>query len=130
MSRSLKLFPLVIALIFVCSFNADAQINIGNLAKKVMSGGSPTESEISSGIKEALETGVSAGADRLSSVNGFLNNNAVKILFPPEAQKAEKTLRSLGFNKLCDDMVLSLNRAAEDAAKEAKPIFIAAIKQR
>lgn len=48
---------------------------------------------------------------------------------PPEAQKVEKTLRSLGLNSLCDNVIVSLNRAAEDAAKEAKPIFISAIKQ-
>ena len=54
---------------------------------------------------------------------------AIKILFPPEAQKVEKTLRSIGLNSLADNVILSINRAAEDAAKEAKPIFIAAIKQ-
>jgi hypothetical protein len=50
-------------------------------------------------------------------------------LFPPEAQKVERKLRSLGFNKLADNVILSINRAAEDAAKEAKPIFISAIKE-
>jgi len=50
-------------------------------------------------------------------------------MFPPEAQKAEKTLRGLGLGKLCDKVILSLNRAAEDAAKQAKPIFLNSIKQ-
>jgi hypothetical protein len=85
--------------------------------------------EIGNGLKDALLQGTSKSSDQLSAVNGFFGNAAVKILFPPQAQKAEQTLRKLGFNKLCDDVVLSLNRAAEDAAKQAKPIFINAIKQ-
>ena len=53
----------------------------------------------------------------------------VKIIFPAEAQKAEKTLRGLGFNDICDKVITSLNRAAEEAAKEALPIFMSSIKQ-
>lgn len=91
--------------------------------------GTPSDQEISSGIKEALQQGVIKSSDQLSAVNGFFGNAVVKILFPPEAQKAEATLRKLGLNKLCDNVILSLNRAAEDAAKQAKPIFISALKQ-
>jgi hypothetical protein len=91
--------------------------------------GNPTSSEIASGIKEALQLGTSASAERLNAQNGFLGNAAVKLLFPPEAQKVEKALRSLGLNQLCDNVITSLNRAAEDAVIEAKPIFISAIKQ-
>ncbi len=91
--------------------------------------GTPSNQEISSGIKEALQQGIIKSSDQLSAANGFFGNAAVKILFPPQAQKAEATLRKLGLNKLCDNVILSLNRAAEDAAKEAKPIFISALKQ-
>lgn len=124
----LKFIPLAILIFLTYSPTTTAQINIGNVLKQVASG-NPSAAEIGSGLKEALEAGVSKGSDRLSIADGFMKNMAVKILFPPEAQKAEKTLRGLGLNKLCDDMILSLNRAAEDAAKEAKPIFISAIKQ-
>lgn len=89
----------------------------------------PTSTEIALGLKQALELGTTSGADRLSVKDGFFGNLAVKLFFPPEAQKAEKMLRSLGFNQLCDNVLLSLNRAAEDAAIEAKPIFISAIRQ-
>jgi hypothetical protein len=89
----------------------------------------PTSLEISSGLKQALELGTGKSADQLSAVNGFFGNAAVKILFPPEAQKVEKTLRSIGLSKLADNVILSLNRAAEDAATQAKPIFVSAIKQ-
>jgi ribosomal protein L30/L7E len=98
-------------------------------AAKGSTTGTPSELEIGSALKQALEQGTGKSSDQLSAVDGFFGNAAVKILFPPEAQKAEKTLRSLGLNKLCDDVILSLNRAAEGAAKEAKPIFIDAIKQ-
>jgi hypothetical protein len=90
--------------------------------------GIPSTLEIGKGLKQALEIGTGKSSDQLSAVNGFFGNAAVKILFPPEAQKAEKTLRSLGMGKLCDNVILSLNRAAEDAAKQAKPIFVDAIK--
>jgi len=125
-----------LALILLANLRADAQIKLNDIFKKVTekqrttsATGTPSQLEIGQGIKEALQIGVSAGADRLSARDGFLGNLAVKILMPPEAQKVEKTLRSIGLNSLCDNVILSLNRAAEDAAKEAKPIFIAAIKQ-
>jgi len=89
----------------------------------------PSSIEIGSSLKQALEIATSKSSDKLSAVDGFFGNATIKILFPPQAQKAEKTLRKFGFNKLCDDVILSLNRAAEDAAKQAKPIFIDAIKQ-
>jgi hypothetical protein len=103
---------------------------LGNILKQLPgSTGTPSALEIASGIKEALTIGTSNGADKLSAPNGFLDNAAVKILFPPEAKKVETTLRSLGMGAVADNVITSLNRAAEDAAKEAKPIFVSAIKQ-
>lgn len=91
--------------------------------------GTPTNVEIGTALKQALENGASASTSKLSATNGFLGNAAIKILMPPEAKKVESTLRSLGLNSLCDNVITSLNRAAEDAAKEAKPILVNAIKQ-
>ena len=88
----------------------------------------PSNLEIGNALKQALEQGTLKSATQLSAVDGFFGNASIKILFPPEAQKAEKTLRKLGMNKLCDDAILSMNRAAEDAAKQAAPIFVNAIK--
>ncbi len=85
--------------------------------------------EVAGGLKEALNAGVQKGTQQLSSVNGFFANAAIKILMPPEAQKVETTLRSAGLGKQVDDVILSMNRAAEDAAKSAAPIFLNAIKQ-
>ncbi|RZK63713.1 MAG: DUF4197 domain-containing protein [Pedobacter sp.] len=91
--------------------------------------GTPTQTEMSLGLKEALQSGVSSVVNKLSAENGFLGNAAIKIVFPQEAQKVENTLRSLGLNSLADNVIMSLNRAAEDAVKSATPIFVNAIKQ-
>lgn len=89
----------------------------------------PSNLEIGNALKQALQQGAVKSATKLSTVNGFFGDAAVKILLPPEAAKAEHTLRKMGLNKLCDDAILSLNRAAEDAAKQAAPIFVDAIKK-
>ena len=83
--------------------------------------------EIAKGLKEALQVGTTRSIESLSKPDGFFGNVAVKILMPPEAEKIEKTLRNLGFNKQVDDAILSMNRAAEDASKSAVPIFVKAI---
>lgn len=127
--KKLSLFFVAGVVLCLSSCDVQSQSKIGNILKQIPTGGNPTTLEIGEGIKQALELGTSAGADKLSAKDGFLGNLAVKILFPPEAQKVEKTLRSIGLNSLADNVILSINRAAEDAAKEAKPIFISAIKQ-
>ncbi|WP_428327627.1 DUF4197 domain-containing protein [Mucilaginibacter sp.] len=108
-----KLLLLIPAFVILLTLSSSAQIS---------------DLDMNKGLKQALQQGVSKSADQLSAVNGFFGNAAIKILFPPQAQKAEKTLRRIGLGKLCDNVILSLNRAAEDAAKQAKPIFIDAIK--
>jgi len=88
----------------------------------------PSNAEISSGLKEALQNSLQASINSLSKKDGFLGNQAVKILLPPEAQKAEKALRSIGLGSLPDQLITSLNRAAESAVSEAAPVFINALK--
>jgi len=117
MKKSLLLLPLLLLFISLSAFDT--------APKQIV----PSSLEIGTALKQALEQGTTKSADQLSAVNGFFGNAAVKIVFPPQAQKAESTLRKLGMNQLCDNVILSLNRAAEDAAKEAAPIFLNAIKQ-
>jgi Protein of unknown function (DUF4197) len=83
--------------------------------------------DISAGLKEALQKGITEQVTKLTAVDGFYKNEAVKILFPAELQKVDKTLRSMGLSSLADEGVKVLNRAAEDAVKEATPIFVNAI---
>ena len=89
----------------------------------------PTNTEINSALKEALEQATGISSERLHLKDGYLSNLDVKILFPPEAKQIETTLRSLGLGSMVDQVVVSVNRAAEDAAIQAKPIFESAIKQ-
>jgi hypothetical protein len=84
--------------------------------------------DISAGLKEALNKGVEKQVSKLTAVDAFYKNEAVKILMPEELGKVDKTLRKLGMGNLADEGIKSLNRAAEDAVKEATPVFIAAIK--
>lgn len=91
--------------------------------------GSLTTDQIVAGLKEALTIGTQNSSNKLSAIDGYFANAAIKILLPPEAQKVESTLRSLGLGSTVDKAVLSLNRAAEEAAKSATPIFVNAIKQ-
>ncbi len=126
----------ITALLVLIMLSTSAFAQFGKLldkAKTVAGGTIGTTSlnptDIATALKQALEVGATKSADLLSTQNGFFGDQAVKILFPPEALKAEKTLRSLGLDKICDDAILSFNRAAEDAAKTAKPIFVNAVKQ-
>ncbi|MBL4677041.1 MAG: DUF4197 domain-containing protein [Mucilaginibacter sp.] len=121
-----KLF-LLIPLLFIGFSSCDTLNQVAQTT--VQQYGNPSQLEISNGLKQALELGTSKSSDQLSAVDGFFKNAAIKILFPPEAQKVESTLRSIGLGKLADDVILSLNRAAEDAASQAKPVFVNAIKQ-
>ena len=84
--------------------------------------------DISAGLKEALNNGITKQVTKLTAVDGFYKNEMVKILMPEELQKVDKTLRSMGMSKLADDGIKALNRAAEDAVKEATPIFVNSIK--
>src|SRR5690606_22793783 len=85
--------------------------------------------DISQGLKEALNKGISQQVTKLTATDGFFKNDMVKILLPAELQKVDKTLRDIGLSSLADEGLKVLNRAAEDAVKEATPIFVNAIKE-
>jgi sulfur relay (sulfurtransferase) DsrC/TusE family protein len=89
----------------------------------------PTTEEVASGLKEALEKGITNGAKKASAVDGYFKNPQIKIPFPPDVRKVETKLRQLGMDKQVDQFIETLNRGAEEAAKQAAPIFVSAIKQ-
>lgn len=136
-----KIFSLLIVTLFSVSLlkaqllnNVLKSVSKDTSLNKMVDGfsngnGSLSTDDVVAGLKEALQKGTEKSTQQLSAVNGFLENAAVKILLPPEVQKAEKTLRSAGLGKLADDAIASMNHAAEDASKSAAPIFIDAIKQ-
>ncbi len=99
-----------------------------DVLSKLPGGGPVTESEAAEGIKEALSQGLVKAVLQLNREDGFFKDAFYKILMPPDARKVENTLRDLGLGKMVDKAILQINRAAEDAAGEAKPIFVDAIK--
>jgi hypothetical protein len=107
-----------------------AQINqtLGDVNDALGSETPLTTAEVTEGLKEALIKGISNGSDMASQMDGYFRNPSIKIPFPPEVKKVEDKLRQLGLGGEVDKFVMTLNRGAEDAAKEAKPIFISAIK--
>lgn len=96
--------------------------------KKIFNQNIVTEGDISQAFKQVLETATVKSVDSLSTEGTFLKDSSVTIPFPDQAQKVEQTLRKIGFNSMCDDFHSSMNLAAENAVKEATPIFIEAIK--
>lgn len=123
-----RLFLLLTIWLTSCT---SAQINqtLGDV-NKTLGGDAPlTSAEVAEGLKEALIKGISNGSDIVSQIDGYFKNPEIKIPFPPDVKKVEDRLRQIGLGNEVDKFILTLNRGAEDAAKEAKPIFIAAIKQ-
>lgn len=108
--------------------NASNNTTIGSTAPS-SSTGSITQNEAITGIKQALNNGLQKSITNLSAKDGFFGNQLVKILMPKEAQKVEQALRAVGMGKLVDNFVLSLNRAAESAVKEAAPVFVNSLSQ-
>lgn len=96
-------------------------------AARTVTGGGLTNDEVIRGLKEALSIGAGNAAGKASRLNGFYKNPRIKIPFPPEAQKVRTTVEALGMRKQVDKFVETLNRAAEEAAKKAAPIFLDAI---
>lgn len=109
-----------------------AQINqtLGEVNKTIGTQPAPlTSADVAEGLKEALVKGISNGADVVSQLDGYFKNPEIRIPFPPDVKKVEDRLRQIGMGNEVDKFIMTLNRGAEDAAKEAKPIFIAAIRQ-
>lgn len=86
-----------------------------------------TNSEVISGLKEALNVGIKNSVSRTSITDGFLKNDAIRLPFPQDAIKVKQKAIELGLSGQVEKFETTLNRAAEDATKTALPIFVDAI---
>ena len=120
----MKKIVLLVSSFFCLSSCADLQ----SIMNSTQQSGALSSVDISNGLKQALELGIAQGVDLLGQKDGYYGNSLAKILFPEPLQKVDNTLRSIGLGSLADEGVKLLNRAAEDAVTEAKPIFINAVK--
>ncbi|MBI2307056.1 MAG: DUF4197 domain-containing protein [Rhodocyclales bacterium] len=88
----------------------------------------PSSAETASGLKEALTRGAEVAVSQLGRTDGFLGDKRVRIPLPDSIRKAEKMMRTLGAGKYADELIETMNRAAESAVVEAKPILVNAVK--
>ena len=124
--RIVKILPIV----FLFLFTACAElVQIAQQTLEENQGQPLTRTEIVAGLKEALVVGTNKSVDILGVTDGYYKDEMVKILLPPEADViVDNISRIPGGNQLVEDALLRINRAAEDAVSEAKPIFVNSIK--
>ena len=131
MKKQRILFALFLSLFSLSSCTAQLKLpkSLEDAADILKGGDKLSNQDVIAGLKEALSVGTNNATGIASKVNGYYKNPQIKIPFPPEAQKVESTVRNLGMGRQVDDFIETLNRAAEEAAKEAAPIFLNAVKQ-
>ena len=116
-----------LAFVIVLNFSACAELQ--DVVNQLPQGGVLTNADMAAGLRQALDFGIDKQVSKLTQEDGFYKNELVKILLPQELQKVDKTLRDIGLSSLADEGLKVLNRAAEDAVKEATPIFVNAVKE-
>jgi len=114
-----------ILILFILTSCAELQ----QLANETLQNQPISNLDISAGLKQALELGVTDQVSKLTEPGGFFQNELVRIMLPEELQRVDSGLRSIGLGSLADEGLRVLNRAAEEAVSEATPIFVNAIKQ-
>lgn len=88
-----------------------------------------TGAEATQGLRAALEKGAQFAVDNLGRTDGFFGNDKVKIPLPESLQTAERMMRNFGMGKVADELILTMNRAAEAAVPEAKKLLVDAVKK-
>ncbi len=117
----------LIALFTIFTLTSCAELQ-GVVDSLPQGGGVLSNADIAAGLRQALDFGIDKQVTKLTQTDGFYKNELVKILLPAELQKVDKGLRDIGLGNLADEGLKALNRAAEDAVKEATPIFVNAVK--
>ena len=124
-----RIFSLALKLILlIVLFSGCTVQQVQQTLDEYLKQGQLSSSDVAAGLREALITGITRGANTAGKTDGYLKNPNIRIPFPPEVQKVEKKLRDIGLGREVDKFVTALNRGAEQAARESKPVFIAAIK--
>jgi len=120
---------LLLIIIFINILSFGSQCQFLQDAMKIIdpNKGGFTENDAVGAIKEALVKGIGVSVAMVSKLNGFLLNPEIKIPFPENARTIESTLRNIGLGSKVDEMIITINRAAEDASKSAQPIFVSVI---
>lgn len=116
-------------IIFAILFQLVACGDLQNIINQLPNEGILTQGQIGNGLKEALNNGIQHQVSKLTSENGFYNNQLVKIMLPEELKVVDEGLRKLGLGSIADEGIKALNRAAGDAVKTATPIFVNAVKE-
>jgi hypothetical protein len=119
---------IALTLVSFTAFGCAEMTSVLNEVNNSTSTPSLTNSEVISGLKEALTIGTNNSSALTSRLDGFYKNPEIFIPFPAEAIKVKEKVEAIGMKKQVDEFVLTLNRAAETASKEAAPIFVDAIK--
>lgn len=120
--------PLLLLALPLLLFSCTEQQVLGTMDAMKNAGTVPlSNGEVVSGLKEALRLGTERSVTLSSALDGFNKNATIRIPFPQEAIKVKNTLMDIGLKKPVEDFELTLNRAAEEAAKEAVPVFVDAI---
>ncbi|MDG1870808.1 MAG: DUF4197 domain-containing protein [Flavobacterium sp.] len=114
-------------LLVLAVFSLSSCAELQQIATQYPTIGAANNINIASGLKEALNNGITKQVTKLTATDGFYTNAAVKILLPEELRKVDAGLRAIGLSSLADEGLKVLNRAAEDAVKEATPIFVSAV---
>ncbi len=129
---SYLLFATIGVVLYAC--NAQQIQNTANAAKDALNNSSTpgekplSNDEVISGLKEALTVGTNNSTAFASQLDGFYKNPSLFIVFPPEAQKVKDWAIKMGMKSQVDKFEMTLNRAAEEAAKDAAPVFVNAVK--
>jgi len=115
--------------ILFIAFNLTGCAELQNVINELPQTTGISNEDMAAGLRQALDLGIDKQVTKLTQTDGFYKNELVKILLPEELQKVDDALRKVGLSSLADEGIKALNRAAEDAVKEATPIFVNAVKE-
>lgn len=114
-------------LLIIIAFFVSSCAELQQISREIATSEMLNEQQIASGLQQALSKGVKEQVSKLTQEQGFYNNSLVRIGLPEELSSVESTMRSLGLDNLADEGIQALNTTAQEAVKEATPIFLNAI---